>query len=328
MRNGGKQKQTLKYMMNEIISEKRMSQKLNYQTIKFTSLDESAINSLLKSNIFTKNESSAIRILFSKTKTTSLTEASVNRLDRSVKIIIESVEGDSVLNEGFFGDIWDGLKGLGEKAKEVLAGGWDKVKAVWGEFKELVTEVASACKQGLIKAFSGALAKGKELSAKVGEEAKKKFNEIKDAPSFLKEVGQLAESATYLTTTFYNKWIANPTWEADVIDGKVAPSGDVKVDPAKAEDGLEDLKTMESVNKSKLNLIKERNRLLSNTKVIEALYKSSNAREFLMEGGGFAHLEGAIKNPFLKGVVEWSLKILQAVFIPLAKIGQMVANVV
>jgi hypothetical protein len=328
MRNGGKQKQTLKYMMNEIISEKRMSQKLNYQTIKFTSLDESAINSLLRSNIFTKNESSAIRILFSKTKTTSLTEASLNRLDRSVKIIIESVEGDSVLNEGFFGDIWDGLKGLGEKAKEVLAGGWDKVKAVWGEFKELVTEVASACKQGLMKAFSGALAKGKELSAKVGEEAKKKFNEIKDAPSFLKEVAQLGESATYLTTTFYNKWIANPTWEADIIDGKVAPSGDVKVDPAKAEDGLEDLKTMESVNKSKLNLIKERNRLLSNTKVIEALYKSFNAREFLMEGGGFAHLEGAIKNPFLKGVVEWSLKILQAVFIPLAKIGQMVANVV
>jgi hypothetical protein len=319
---------SLKYLMNEVISEKRLTQNINSNTIKFTTLDESTINSMLESNLFTQNESNAIRILFSKTKTKTLSESVIKKLDKSVKTIVESVDGDAILSEGFFGDIWDGLKGLGDKAKEVLAGGWDKVKAVWGEFKELVTEVASACKEGLQKAFASALAKGKELSAKVGEEAKKKFNEIKDAPSFLKEVGQLAESGTYLTTTFYNKWIANPTWEADMIDGKVAPSGDVKVDPAKAEDGLEDLKTMESVNKSKLNLIKERNELLSNKKVIEALYRSSNARAFLMEGGGFAHLEGAIKNPFLKGVVEWALKILQAVFIPLAKIGQMVANVV
>ena len=39
---------------------------------------------------------------------------------------------------------------------------------------------------------------------------------------------------------------------------------EVKVDPAKAEDGLEDLKTMESFNRLKLNLIKERNNILSN----------------------------------------------------------------
>jgi uncharacterized ion transporter superfamily protein YfcC len=47
-----------------------------------------------------------------------------------------------------------------------------------------------------------------------------------------------------------------------------------------------------------------------------------------MEGGGFAHLEGAIKNPFLKGIVEWSVKIIQAVFIPIAKIAQVVTGMV
>lgn len=328
MANSRKQINSLKYLMNEVISEKRLTQRINSNTIKFTVLDESAINSLLESNLFTKNEATAMRILFSKTKTKSLTESVVGKLDKNVKTIVESKEGDSVLSEGFFGDIWDGLKGLGDKAKEVLAGGWDKVKAVWGEFKELVTEVASACKEGLKKVFASSLAKGKEMAGKIGDEAKKKFTEIKDKPSFLKEVAQLGESAAYLTTTFFGKWIANPTWEKDMIDGSTAPAGDVKVDPAKAEDGLEDLKTMESVNKTKLNLIKERNKLLSNSSLIEALYASSNARAFLMEGGGFAHVEGAIKNPFLKGVVEWALKIMQAVFIPLAKIGQMVANVV
>lgn len=319
---------SLKYLMNEVISEKRMTQKINSNTIKFTSLDETAINSLLNSDVFSINESNAVRILFSKTNTKTLTESIIKKLDKSVKTIVESVEGDAVLSEGFFGDIWDGLKGLGDKAKEALSGGWSKVKAIWGEFTELVTEVASACKEGLKKVFVSSLAKGKELAGKIGDEAKKKFTEIKDKPSFLKEVAQLTESGKYLTTTFFNKWISNPSWEKDMIDGSTAPAGDVKVDPAKAEDGLEDLKTMESVNKTKLNLIKERNKLLSNSSLIEALYASSNDRAFLMEGGGFAHLEGAIKNPFLKGVVEWALKIMQAVFIPLAKIGQMVANVV
>lgn len=328
MKKINRKSDSLKYLMNEIISEKRLSGKINSNTVKFTSLDETAINSLLESNVFTKNESSAIRILFSKTQTKTLSESVIKKLEKSVNTIVESKEGDSTLSEGFFSDIWDGLKSLGNKAKEALAGGWDKVKAVWGEFKELVTEVASACKEGLKKVFASSLAKGKEMAGKIGDEAKKKFTEIKDRPSFLKEVAQLGESAAYLTTTFFGKWIANPTWEKDMIDGSTAPAGDVKVDPAKAEDGLEDLKTMESVNKTKLNLIKERNKLLSNSSLIEALYASSNARAFLMEGGGFAHLEGAIKNPFLKGVVEWALKIMQAVFIPLAKIGQMVANVV
>ena len=55
--------------MNEVISEKRLTQKINSNTIKFTTLDESAINSLLESDVFTKNEAAAMRILFSKTKT-------------------------------------------------------------------------------------------------------------------------------------------------------------------------------------------------------------------------------------------------------------------
>jgi len=328
MANSRKQLNSLKYLMNEVMSEKRMAQKINSNTIKFTTLDESAINSLLESDVFTKNESAAMRILFSKTKTKTLSESVIKKLDKSVKTIVESKDGDSVLSEGFFGDIWDGLKGLGDKAKEVLAGGWGKVKAVWGEFTELVTEVASACKDGLTKAFNSFAEKAKGASAKVTDAAKDLGSKITDKNAFAKEVKELNDSVTYVTKTFFDKWIAKPTWEKDMIAGSVAPTEDVKVDAAKAEDGLEDLKTMESFNRMKLNLIKERNNILSNVDVIKELFRSSDARAFLMEGGGFAHLEGAIKNPFLKGVVEWGIKILQAIFIPLAKVAQIVAGLV
>ena len=314
--------------MNEVMSEKRLTQRINTNAIKFTSLDEYAINSLLESGAFTKNESSAVRILFSKTKTKSLTEAIVNKLDKNVKTIIESREGDAILSEGFFGDIWDGLKGLGDKAKEALSGGWSKVKAIWGEFSELVKEVAAACKDGFQKAFASFAQMAKAEASKIGDAAKKGVDKITDKVAFAKEVKELIQSATYVTTTFFDKWISKPTWEKDVIAGSVAPTEEVKVDPAKAEDGLEDLKTMESFNKMKLNLIKERNNILSNVDVIKELFRSSDARAFLMEGGGFAHLEGSIKNPFLKGIVEWSVKILQAIFIPLAKIAQVVAGLV
>ena len=328
MANSRKQINSLKYLMNEVISEKRLTQKINANTIKFTTLDESAINSILESNIFTNNEVTAMRILFSKTKTKTLSESVIKKLDKSVKTIVESVEGDAVLTEGFFSDIWDGLKGLGDKAKEVLAGGWGKVKAVWGEFTELVTEVASACKDGLTKAFSSFAEKAKGASAKVTDAAKDLGSKITDKTAFAKEVKDLNDSVTYVTKTFFDKWVAKPTWEKDMIAGSVAPTEEVKVDAAKAEDGLEDLKTMESFNKTKLNLIKERNNLLSNADVIKELFRSSDARAFLMEGGGFAHLEGSIKNPFLKGIVEWGIKILQAIFIPLAKVAQIVAGLV
>ena len=314
--------------MNEVLSEKRMAQKINANTIRFTTLDESAINSLLESDVFTKNEASAMRILFSKTKTKTLSESVIKKLDKSVKTIVESKHGDPILSEGFFGDIWDGLKGLGDKAKEVLSGGWGKVKAIWGEFTELVKEVAAACKDGFQKAFATFGQMAKAEASKVGDAAKKSVDKITDKVAFAKEVKELMQSASYITTTFFDKWISKPTWEKDVIAGSVAPTEEVKVDPAKAEDGLEDLKTMESFNKMKLNLIKERNNILSNIDVINELLNSSNSRAFLMEGGGFAHLEGAIKNPFLKGIVEWSVKIIQAVFIPIAKIAQVVTGMV
>lgn len=328
MTNDRKKINSLKYLMNEVISEKRLEQKINTNSIRFTTLDESVINSLLESSLFTKNEATAMRILFSKTKTKTLSESVIKKLDKNVNTILETKEDDMVLMEGFFGDIWDGLKGLGDKAKEVLSGGWSKLKSVWGEFKELVTEVASACKDGFVKAFGSFADKAKGASSKVTDGAKESLSKITDKNAFLKEVKEMTETNTYVTKTFYNKWFGAPEWEKDMIAGNATPAEEVKVEPAKAEDGLEDLKTMESIRKMNAKIIKERNNLLSNSDVVNELFNSSEKRLFIMEGGGFAHIEGAIKNPFLKGVVEWSVKILQALFIPIAKIAQTVAAAV
>lgn len=328
MTNNRKKINSLKYLMNEIISEKRLEQKIKTNSIRFTTLDESVINSLLESSLFTKNEATAMRILFSKTKTKTLSESVIKKLDKNVNTILETKEDDMVLMEGFFGDIWDGIKGLGDKAKEVLSGGWSKLKSVWGEFKELVTEVASACKDGFVKAFGSFADKAKGASSKVADGAKESLSKITDKNAFLKEVKEMTETNTYVTKTFYNKWFGAPEWEKDMIAGNATPTEEVKVEPAKAEDGLEDLKTMESIRKMNAKIIKERNNLLSNSDVVNELFNSSEKRLFIMEGGGFAHIEGAIKNPFLKGVVEWSVKILQALFIPIAKIAQTVAAAV
>ena len=135
------QKNSLKHLINEVMSQKNTIQRMDDVRISAITLDETTINALIRSRVFTINEQKAMRILFTKTKTTSLTEGTINELDNNVRFITKASEMEIRLSEGFFGDIWDGLKGLGDKAKEAITGGWNKVKAIWGEFKELVQEV-------------------------------------------------------------------------------------------------------------------------------------------------------------------------------------------
>jgi len=101
---------SLKSLMNEVMSERQTIQRMNTMKNSAITLDERAINALIRSRVFTLNEQKAMRILFSKTKTTSLTENTVKTLDENVRVISKSNEIDIRLKEGFFGDIWDGLK--------------------------------------------------------------------------------------------------------------------------------------------------------------------------------------------------------------------------
>lgn len=310
---------SLRHLMNEVMSETHTNKRFNIISIGAVSLDETSINLLIKSNIFTINEQKALRVLFSKTKTKSLTENTVNLLDQNVKSISNLTEIEIRLQEGFFSDIWDGLKGLGDKAKEAIVGGWNKVKAIWGEFKALVQEVINSAKNGLQKlcgsSASGAAPVADQMMAKVQD----KLPKLKADPDFLKEMKQLGETAKWWKDTWYQKWVASPFWEKDVLSGNGTVDEEPKVDTKAAEQGLQSMAQME-------NLIRKRNSLLSDYNVLNELLKRNIKKNNLNEGGSVEHLDDAIKNPALKKIVHYAIELIQWVFMPFAKLGQVIAG--
>lgn len=309
-----KKSDSLKNLMNEVMSEQNIVTRFNTVNNSVVFLDERAILSLLKSNVFTLNEQKALRILFSKTKTKSLTENTVKKLDENVKIISNSNEMEIRLKEGFFGDIWDGLKSMGNKAKDAIAGGWSKMKAIWGEFKELVQEVINSAKNGLIKLCN-------RIKDSASADAQKMVNDLiskgklKIDDDLKKEFNQLKQSAGYWVSDWYQKWVVKPFWEKDVLIGKGNIEEEPKIDSKEATQGLESIPTLES-------LINKRNSLLSNYDVVSALLE----RNYLRESHSVEHLDDAIKNPALRKVAHYTVELIQWAFIPFAKLGQIVGK--
>lgn len=313
-----KNETSLKSIVNELLSEKQTVRTLNKTTKKAVSLDETAIDSLLNSDVFSVRESKALKMLFSKTKTKSLTETTIKRLDTQVKIISELRDGHVKLSEGFFGDMWSGLKSLGDKAKEAVVGGWNKMKAIWSEFKELVQEVINSAKNGLLKLCN--------IGANVGNVGAEIMGKVKDKkltadPDFVKELKQLGETGNWWKSAWFQKWITNPFWEKDVLAGNGTVDQEPKVDPKAAEQGLQAIPTLES-------LISKRNNLLSDYGVVSELLNRSERKANLKEGHSVEHLDDAIKNPALKKVVHYAIELIQWVFMPFAKLGQVVAKAV
>jgi hypothetical protein len=307
---------SLKHLMNEVMSEKHTIQRIKDVKKSTITLDERAINALINSRVFTLNEQKAMRILFSKTKTKTLTENTIKILDENVRVISKSNEIDIRLKEGFFSDIWDGLKSLGDKAKEAITGGWSKVKAIWGQFKALVQEVINSAKNGLLKLCN----MGRNVG-NVGEEAMSKLKDKKIVadPDFVKELKQLGETGKWWKDSWFQKWVSAPFWEKDVLAGNGTVDDEPKVDTKAAEQGLQTIAAMES-------LISKRNSLLSDYHVVSELLKLSRKQSNLNEGGSVEHLDDAIKNPALKKIVHYAIELIQWVFIPFAKLGQVAAS--
>lgn len=310
---------SLRSLMNEVMSENNTFKRFDTVRNSAISLDEQAIHSLLKSKIFTVNEQKALRVLFSKTKTKSLTESSIRSLDKNVRIISNSSEMELRLKEGFFGDIWDGLKSLGDKAKDAIAGGWSKVKGIWGEFKALVQEVINSAKNGLQKLCGSSASAAGPVADQVIGKVKDRIPKLKGDPDFIKEMKQLGETSKWWKDAWYQKWVAAPFWEKDVLAGNGTVDEEPKVSPDEAEKGLEQVAQME-------NLIRKRNSLLSNYNVVSELLKRNIRKNNLNEGGSVEHLDDAIKNPALKKIVHYAIELLQWVFMPFAKLGQTIAS--
>lgn len=314
MKNINGKNYSLKSLMNEVMSDNKMIKRIDTAKFNAISLDETAINSLLKSKVFTLNEQKIMKVLFSKTKIKTLTENTVNLLDENVKIIVNSNEIDIRLKEGFFGDIWDSLKKMGDKAKDAIIGGWSKLKSIWTEFKALVQEVVNSAKNGLLQLCkltkNSAAGDAKKIVTDLVAKGKLKIDD-----DFKTELDQLKESGLYWTTDWYQRWIVKPFWEKDILAGKGTIKEEPKIDPKDAEQGLQTIPAMES-------LMRKRNSLLSNYDVVSELLK----RNTLKEAHAVEHLDDAIKNPALKKVVHYAVELIQWAFIPFAKLGQIVGK--
>ena len=235
-------------------------------------------------------------------------------MDINVKIISNSSEKELRLKEGFFGDIWDGLKGLGDKAKEAIVGGWSKIKAIWGEFKTLVQEVINSAKNGLLKicnmAKTSTAADAENMVKDLVSKGKLKWDD-----DLKIEAKQLKDSSAYWVNDWYSEWVVKPFWEKNVLSGKGTVDEEPKIDSKEVEQGLTAISTME-------NLIHKRNSLLSNNIVVNALLK----RHSLKEAHSVEHFDDAIKNPALRKVVHYAIELIQWAFIPFAKLGQVVGK--
>lgn len=337
MKSTRKEINSLKYLMNAVISEKRMGVRLENNTIRFTTIDESAMKSILNSGIFSIEESSALSVLMSKTKTKTINESSIKKLDNIVEKI-SNAYNNNILLEGLFADVWKGLKGLGDKAKEALTGGWSKLKAIWGQFKELVTDCAGAIKEGLVKVFGVFKTNGIDAGKKLVAELIKKHGGIaggigaaatdtEKRNGLMQELKDLVTTNKFVTTTFFNNLVSKPTWEDDLIAGNASPSGDAGLDDSEAEDGLEDIEDMEESFRITANsVISERNNLLSNKLVAMELLKLSNTSSNINEA--FDKLNAALKNPVLKSIVDWTSKILGYLLSPISALSKQIATMV
>lgn len=313
-----KNKNSLKTIINEVMTEKNVINRINSVTDSVLTIDENTIDSLINSRIFTLNEQKAMKILFSKTKTKSLNENVISELDKNIKFISKSNEMEIRLKEGFFGDIWDGLKGLGDKAKEAITGGWGKLKAIWAEFKELIQEVINSAKNGLLKLCdmtkNASVADAQNMVKDLASKGKLKIDD-----DFKKELLQLKDSSSWWTTEWYQKWIIKPFWEKDVLSGKGNVDEEPKIDSKEAEQGLQTIAALEG-------LIKKKNSLLSNYTIVSELLKRNRKRNSLQEAHAVEHLDDAIKNPALRKVVHYAVELIQWAFIPFAKLGQIIGK--
>lgn len=261
-------------------------------------------------------------------KINTLNENTAKILDSNVSILVGAKLNDSILTEGLFGDIWDGIKGLGDKAKEALKGGWSKVKAIWNEFTDLAKEVGNAILDGFKKFYEWVVAKFKDVQSKVQDKSKELFGDL-DHASLKKEAGYLSDTAAHWAKYMKDNTADNTNMVDVIAKGGFSADDKPDIDDKKIEIGIDNLeKIADSQIKLGFVLSETKRKIMSDGNVLNALIESRGRRIMLSESGGFAHLEGCIKNDFLRGVVHYAILGAQWVMNPIGKIMALVTKLI
>jgi hypothetical protein len=284
-------------------------------------ITETALQSMLSSGFLPENQVKALTLYFNANGIKSINESTVRRIDRD---LIRLNEGPFDWAKKMYDKGKDAIIGAGEKVVDAFQKGWSAVKSVWSNFKDLISELVEKIKGMLKKVYDLVYAKVKALatkiSGKVNDEYIQNFlnkaGDVKEADgevhaNVIKEFGQLKQTVDHLKGTT-DDLLTGEAFEKQMIDGSVQPDGTVP--PLEPEDAKQGLETLATEAKQMYLAI------FSNKQHLSELQKLK-----LNEGG---HIEDNIKNPTLRFIVHWGLKILKAIFSPFSTLVAELAKLI
>ena len=237
---------------------------------------------IINSNALPKNQTLALKNFFefyNNGNVPLLNENTIKRIDAHL--------ASSVLSEGYK----DWLKKVGAKAKDWLTAGWDSVKKVWGNFKDIISQLAETVKKFFKDLASNAYTKVTQLTSKlkssIESSAKKATDSIKNAPAsdVEKEWNTIRDSVAHLLDKS-KEYISGANWQSQLESGSASPKGS----------------TTES--------IKQKPKLIFSKSLVESLL-------ILESGVHFEDLINKEKYPVAHGIVKWGLKLLSWIFSPI-----------
>ena len=275
-------KSTNSLSLTSILNEVKREQKRALKAVKQQVYASLTISEIINSGALGKNESYALKMFFKYHNNNNiplLNENTIKRIDARIYTLNENR-----LNEGFV----DWIKSVGKKAIKWLESGWEGVKKVWKNFKDVVTQIVDTVKEGFRKISDAAIKKVKSIGSaiqsafdKQSEKAEKHLEQHEPA-DIKREWTKVKDSVVHLSS-LVNKLHSGGEWAARIISGNVTPAGDTS--PVE-----ENFKFDKSIFKGLLNL-----------------------------NEGF-HLEDLLnkeKYPTAHKVVQWVLKAISWVFNPI-----------
>jgi hypothetical protein len=268
----------LKQIVSEIKREERRTLK------EFYSHANSSISfqSIINSNALPKEQTLALKNFFEFYNNGNIPLLNENTIRR-----IDTYLASPILSEGYK----DWLQKVGAKAKDWLAAGWDSVKKVWGNFKDIISQLAESVKKFFKDLALNAYTKVTQLTSKlkssVESSAKKATDVIKNAAAenVEKEWNTIKDSVAHLLTKS-KEYISGANWQSQLESGSASPKG------------------------TATESIEQKPKLIFSKALVESLL-------ILESGVHFEDLINKEKYPVAHGIVKWGLKLLSWIFSPI-----------
>lgn len=294
---------------------------------KFAVFNEDVLESIFSSGFLTEQESKSLRNYFKENRIRRIDESSVRRIDEDILRLNEFKLLDKMVQKtkDVAGKVKKGLTDFGDKVVDALAGGWSKLKSVWGEFKELVEEMTVKIKVMFKKIYDWVQSKitgvASKLESYFSDEWLSKFteknitesynplNEGESKETFYQEVKNMASTAGYLGK-YTKDLLSGKQYEADLESGNFKPD---EVQPPAGGDE-EDIEAQVLAIKEFHN---QYTSLFGSKKHLSELYKMSQ-NSLLREGG---HIEDNIQNETVRNIVKVILNGLKFIFSPFSTIA-------